>query len=123
MTNTQRPIDDNEEKPLDPAVERVRQKMTRLMVVSIGIMLIGLFAVLFAIIYKVTARDGNPQTGVASEPFEYELALPSGSRVVSHQLAGNRLTILAEEKSGNQSIIVFDLAEQRLLGRVNMTAR
>ena len=44
---------DGEEQPLDPAMERVRRKMIRLLAVSIGIMVIGLMAVLAAIVYKI----------------------------------------------------------------------
>jgi hypothetical protein len=46
--------DDLEEKPLDPDMEKVRRKMVRLLAVSIGIMFIGLMAVLGAIVYKFT---------------------------------------------------------------------
>ena len=42
----------DEDKPLDPMVENVRRRMMRLMVVSIGIMMIGLMAVLGSIVYK-----------------------------------------------------------------------
>jgi len=45
--------DTDEEQPLDPAMERVRRKMVRLMVISIGIMMVGLMAVLGAIVYKI----------------------------------------------------------------------
>ena len=39
---TTRTEDDNE-KPLDPATEKVRRKMVRLLAVSIGVMMMGLW--------------------------------------------------------------------------------
>lgn len=50
---------------LDPAMERVRQKLTRLLAVSAGIMGLGFVAVLVAVIYRVsqeTASLGDPVT-------------------------------------------------------------
>ena len=47
--------DDLDEKPLDPEMEKVRRKMVRLLAVSIGVMFIGLMAVLGAIVYKIHA--------------------------------------------------------------------
>ena len=48
------------EKPLDPAMERVRRRLARLMVVSIGVMLVGLMAVLAAVVYK-SSDSGSPE--------------------------------------------------------------
>ena len=57
----------DEEKPLDPAVERVRRRMLRLMVISIGIMMTGLMAVLGAIVYKIGSY-GEEAEAVAPAP-------------------------------------------------------
>ena len=65
-------IDEQEEKPLDPVMENVRRKMVRLQLISGGIMLVMFMAVLAAIVYKLTADEGNTQTA-ASAP----LAVPS----------------------------------------------
>ena len=55
------PADDfDDDKPLDPAMEKVRRKLARLMAVSIGIMLVGLMAVLGAVVYK-SAGSSVPQ--------------------------------------------------------------
>ncbi len=49
--------------PLDPAVERVRKKLMRLMIISIAITLILMLAVLFGIVYKIIAtRSVSKQT-------------------------------------------------------------
>lgn len=123
---SQAPTDEYDDKPLDPAVERVRRKMMRLMAVSIGIMLVGLLAVLFAIVYKISSPDANPPElgeipGTPAEaPFGASITLPSGMRIVSHDLSGNRLVLLSEGESGNQILILFDMAQGRETGRISI---
>ncbi len=62
MTKIQ-PEDDQEEKPLDPAMESVRRKMIRLQIVSGVIMFVSLMAVFGAVVYK-TMR--SPRTSQAA---------------------------------------------------------
>jgi hypothetical protein len=49
--------DDEEEKPLDPAVARVQAKLQRLMLIAGLTLGIGILAVFLAIIYRITAGD------------------------------------------------------------------
>ena len=49
--------DDEEEKPLDPAVARVQAKLQRLMLIAGLTLGIGILAVFLAIIYRITAAD------------------------------------------------------------------
>ena len=56
------PYDTDDDAPLDPAAERLRRKLVRLLLVSGGIMMLGLIAVFAAIVYKLSERGG----GVAS---------------------------------------------------------
>ncbi len=111
----------DEEKPLDPAVERVRRKMMRLMVISVGIMMIGLMAVLFAIVYKISDRNDPPAQGGAM--FETVLKLPAGGKIVSQSLSGDRLTLLVEHVSGRQVIFLFDTGKGRVVGRIDVNAQ
>ena len=92
MTNIE--PNDIDEKPLDPEVEKVRKKMVRLLAVSIGVMMIGVMAVLFAIVYKFT-RPGSPSpasqstinTGVPVDaPLIDHINLPTGFQVISVSL-------------------------------------
>jgi hypothetical protein len=48
-------IDDNEEKPLDPAVEKVRRKLVRFVAINLGLLFLALMAVLAAVVYKTGA--------------------------------------------------------------------
>ncbi len=66
----------DEEGELDPAMERVRRKLVRLLFVSSGIMVLGLAAVVAGIFYRVskmedTARVAEPVAiGVAASDLE-----------------------------------------------------
>ena len=107
----------DEDKPLDPAVERVRRKMMRLMAISVGIMMIGLMAVLIAIVYKISAR--GTQAAPVGGTFETVLPIPAGGRIVSQSLSGDRLTLLVEH-SGRQTIFLFDTATRKIVGRIDI---
>ena len=80
------PADDfDDDKPLDPAMEKVRRKLARLMAVSIGIMLVGLMAVLGAVVYK-SAGSGVPQG-----TMEAVIDLPDGFTVSDTAVSDNRI--------------------------------
>ena len=89
-----------DEKPLDPAVEAVRRRLARLMVVSIGIMMIGLLAVLGAIVYKAS---GPSQNAVTNGTF----AIPAGMTVIDQSLDGDRIALRIKSADGAQTILIF----------------
>lgn len=120
-------IGDEDEKPLDPAVERVRRKMVRLMAVSIGIMMVGLMAVLLTIVYKVTARPdkgASQMTGTnAAMPVpgsEGRIRLPAGAEILSSDLDGANVLIHLKLGDGRQQLWVYSLGEDRVIAIVGI---
>ena len=118
---------DAEEQPLDPAMERVRRKMIRLLAVSIGIMVVGLMAVLAAIVYKI--NQPVPEVAVAvhqrvpGEPMGEALAgesitLDPGTRILSHNLSNNSLSLETRLADGTRQILVYDVATKRVVARI-----
>lgn len=101
-------IDD--EKPLDPAIEAVRQRLARLMVVSIGIMMIGLLAVLGAIVYKTSG--GSQKTANSGT-----LIVPQGLNVVDQSLDGNTMALRLRGSDGRETIMLFSLDDGRVLSQ------
>ncbi len=95
MTRPQ--ADEQEDKPLDPAVESVRRKLVRFMAVNLGLLFLALMVV------------GAAQTG--------DIVLPVGARIVSQSLSGSRIAIDAELADGGREIFVYDMAAQRIIGR------
>lgn len=112
--------DDPDDKPLDPEMEKVRRKMVRLLGISIGIMFIGLMAVLGAIVYKFTRPA---ETGVASSSFapadapdESQLLLPAGFAVEQVALDGNRIAFYGRGEGGDLRILILDVESGRIVG-------
>ncbi|MEP7452203.1 fimbrial protein [Phyllobacterium sp. SB3] len=126
MANTN-PDLDGEEQPLDPAMERVRRKMIRLLAVSIGIMVIGLMAVLAAIVYKINQPVADvaatSSAAVPSQPLSAALAgesitLDPGTRILSHNLSDNTLSLETRLANGTRQILVYDVATKRVVARI-----
>ena len=122
--------DIDEEKPLDPAVERVRRKMMRLMLISIGIMMIGLMAVLGAIVYKVSARSeaakdrpgvAGRASGVPVEPgYAGRIDLPDGSEILSTALDGGNILLRVRIPGEGERLLVYSLGEDRVIATVTV---
>jgi hypothetical protein len=118
--NMARPaLNDEDEKPLDPAVEKVRRKLVRFVVINLGILFFALMVVVLAVVYK--SRTAEPAAGagfpVSGEIVEADIPLPAGARIVSQSLSGNRIAIDVELAGGARAILLYDLAERRLIGR------
>jgi hypothetical protein len=111
------------EKPLDPAAEKVRQKLIRFMIVNLSLLFIALMVVIGALVYKARNAPvaGLPSTGdvqvPAGAPLSGDIVLPVGAKVVSQSLSGNRLSIDAELADGSRAIFVYDIAERRMIGQ------
>lgn len=119
-------VDDTEEKPLDPAAERVRRKMVRFVAVNLGLLFLAVMAVLVAVVYKTF--DGGAPADAVSEipvpdgvPLELDLPLPAGSRVVGHALSGNRVSLELEGTDGKRSLLIYDIAARRVVARIALT--
>jgi hypothetical protein len=120
------PINDDE-KPLDPAVERVRRKLLRFVAINLGLLLVALMAVIGAIVYKWEPGGAHDDAGeTAAFPagdggvLTGDIALPTGARVLSHGISGNRIT-LHVEAGGAGSILIYDIGEGRIIGRFDFT--
>ena len=112
-----------EDAPLDPAAERLRRKLVRLLFISGGIMMLGFIAVFAAIVYKVgKAEEGYARTPSAAAPVDARIAVPVGYRVTATSLDGDRalLTLLAPD--GTISLMLIDLKTGATLGRYSIGA-
>lgn len=120
-------LDDEPEKPLDPAMEKVRRKMIRLLAISIGVMMAGLMAVLFAIVYKMNTRADAPATenvtaaSAGDGMMTGEIALPEGAQINSQSLSGNRILFDLSLPDGTREVAVYDMAAARFVARFALT--
>lgn len=113
MSNVE--LDQEEEKPLDPEMEKVRRKMVRLLVVSIGIMILGVMAVLAGVVYKVIEPDEDAQTVTSGSmtvpsgaPLQLTGSLPAGFKVEQVSLDGARILFYGLMADGTRSAIILD---------------
>ncbi len=123
MMTTNQTADD--EKPLDPTLEKVRRKMIRLLLVSIGIMVAGLMAVLIAIVYKANqstqvAIPATENSVPSATPVQATVNLPSGFKVTSTALSGNRILFFGEDASGQSKAYIFDTATSTLTADITI---
>ncbi|MCA0275693.1 MAG: fimbrial protein [Proteobacteria bacterium] len=115
-----------EDKPLDPAVERVRRKLVRFVAINLGLLLLALMTVVGALVYKArTSSVATPEIGgdipaPAGGQLTGEIVLPVGAKVVSQSLSGGRITIDAELVDGNRVIYLYDIAERRIVGQFSI---
>lgn len=122
------PSDDEErEKPLDPAVERVRRKLVRFVAINLGLLFLALMAVVVAIVYRASRTETPPVAAAPELPLPAEgatayseIMLPQGARIVSHSLSGGRLSLHAQLADGAGVIFVYDMAQGRMVGRFEL---
>ncbi|MBW8285857.1 MAG: hypothetical protein K0M55_19890 [Rhizobium sp.] len=120
--------DEQEDKPLDPAMESVRRKMIKLQLVSGGIMMLMFMAVLAAIVYKVTRPDGTEKPVASSglaipadQPLSLTAALPAGFSITSTALSNNQILFYGTTTDGTRKALVFDLSVGRIIADVTLT--
>lgn len=124
-----RPAIEEEDKPLDPSVERVRRKLIRFFIINLGLLFIALMAVIGGVVYK--SRTAPPAAAVAGGEIAVpagsqltgNIILPAGAKIVSQALSGNRISIDAELSDGSRSIFVYDIAQRRLIGQFAVKAQ
>jgi hypothetical protein len=114
--------DEEDDAPLSPAAERLRRKLVRLLIVSGGIMALGLIAVFAAIVYKLGegSRGASNRLSAASL-VEVDLAIPPGNRVVATALDGERALLTLEGPKGRSELLLIDLASGAVVGRYTIS--
>ena len=119
--------DDTEDKPLDPAVEKVRRKLVRFVAINLGLLFVAVMVVVGAVVYKTRTAEPPVQVGVGIPSpegvIEAEIDLPAGAAIVSHAISGDRLSIDVELADGSRTIFIYDLAERRVVGRLAVKTR
>ncbi|WP_337267581.1 hypothetical protein [Oryzifoliimicrobium ureilyticus] len=123
------PDNELEDKPLDPAMERVRRKMVRLQIVSGIIMFVSLMAVFGAVVYKTMrvpapARTPSAQSGLvpSDAPVSATAALPAGFVLQSTSFSGGQILFYGVTAQGVKKALVFDIAAGRMVADVTVTA-
>ena len=117
--------DEDDEKPLDPNLDRLRRKLIRFMGINLGLIFLALMVVVAALVYKAykappAASPASEIPTPAGEPATGDIVLPVGARIVSQSISGDRIAIDAELADGSRAIFVYDSAEKRMIGRFTL---
>jgi hypothetical protein len=124
--------DEQEDKPLDPAMDKVRRKMIRLQIVSGSVMFISLMAVFGAVVYKAVgpsktvATQSVPQNlGVptGNGPLAVTASLPQGFTIDNVSYSGGDMLFYGKLANGTRKALVFNVATGRFLADVTVDAQ
>lgn len=114
--------DNDEDKPLDPATEKVRKKLVKFSAIFMGINMLALMAVLVAIVYKISGSGGEEAAAVSSAPvepgFERFIDVPDGTQIVSASRNGNEVSMVLRLSGGKQAIWFVDIASGNVTGKL-----
>ncbi len=103
--------DTPDDKPLDPAVERVRRKLMRFVFINVGLLMVALMAVVLALVYKSRTTQPAPAAPVAAttapsgEPVAADIPVPAGATVISQALDGDRLSVVLQQPDGGTLLL------------------
>ena len=113
---------EEDDPPLDPVMERVRRKMIRLMVISVGIMMIGILAVLYTIVYKISnPSDAEDKALISGDlPLNAEIKIPPGSKVVKSFVAENRLVLEVLDSEDNPVYLIIYLSTGEVIWQLSV---
>jgi len=118
--------DDTEDKPLDPAVERVRRKLLRFVAINLGLLFAAVLVVVAAVFYKSATLEEPPMAASgdirvpSGEVLAAEIPIPAGARIVSQSLSGPRIALDVERADGGRVILVYDMAERRVVAELTV---
>ncbi len=109
----------------DPEAEAIRRKVARMMAFSAGTLMVGVMAVLFAIVYKLNGFGGQPAATVSgSVPATapgLTVKLPANAEIVSHSVSGPIMTFDVRLSDGSREIHLFDMTKNATTGIVRVT--
>jgi hypothetical protein len=94
----------------------------KILVVVMGVMLVGGTAALIAAIIDRASRH-TPTTSAPPAPRGFEhaaVALPPGARVVTAELAGDRILVRLARAEGGEALIIIDAKSGAQLGTIDL---
>ncbi len=117
------PQSNDDDKPLDPEVERVRRKLLRFMIINLAILFVAFAAVIGGFIYKsshaskrATEQEAEIRPPSGADAVSAAIAIPAGARIVSQTLSGKEVLLGLELADGSRSFLLYDLGAGRTLG-------
>lgn len=107
---TQQPADE----PLDPQVEAIRKRLVRLLVISGGIMVLGLITVLIALAYRISGSDSNEEPQMRAV---HESAAPE---VMQLEVSGNRIILVIRYEDDARTVLRVQTMDGTLISETEL---
>lgn len=117
---------DDDEAPLDPALLRVQARLRRLMLIGISTLVIGVVAVLIAIIYRFYIADDsdgrtvNLRTTITGEVTAESVGLAPNAELIEQTIDGNQMLLTFRDGADLVNIII-DTTTMEITGQLRMT--
>jgi len=117
----------DEEAPLDPALLRVQARLKRLMLIGISTLVIGVVAVLIAIIYRFYIADDslgsvNLRTTITGEITAESVGLAPAALLLEQTIDGNQMALTFQDGL-DLVIVVIDTATMQITSQLRMTGQ
>ena len=110
---------DPDDTPLDPAQLRLQARLRRLILIAGLTLGIGIFAVLAAIVYKLTAIPTAAPAPPGAMLRAAASVLPAGARLVGTNSDGYRV-VLTYEHAGGTTLMTVDPRNLAVTGRLDL---
>ncbi|GAK68917.1 hypothetical protein RRU01S_03_00850 [Agrobacterium rubi TR3 = NBRC 13261] len=119
---------EQDDQPLDPAMEKVRRKMIRLQIVSGSVMFISLMAVFGAVVYKAvgpskTATSAATNAVPSDAPVAATASLPQGFTIENVSFASGDMLFYGRLANGTRKALVFNVQAGRFVADITIDAR
>lgn len=119
---------EQDDQPLDPAMEKVRRKMIRLQIVSGSVMFISLMAVFGAVVYKAvgpskTVGTTATTTVPSDAPVAATASLPQGFTIENVSFASGDMLFYGRLANGTRKALVFNVQAGRFVADITIDAR
>jgi hypothetical protein len=116
---------DDEEAPLDPALLRVQRRLRRLMLIGISTLVIGVGAVLIAIIYRFFIADENLgrvnlRPTITGEVTAESVGLAPEATLIQQSIDGSQMVLTFQDGADIVTVII-DTTTMEIAGRFRVT--
>src|SRR5690348_17208371 len=93
----------------------------KILVVVMGVMLVGGTAALIAaIIHRASQHASTTSAPPSPRDFHAAVALPPGARVLTADLAGDRILVRLARAEGGEALIIIDAKSGSALGTIDL---
>jgi len=116
---------DDDDAPLDPALLRVQARLKRLMMIGISTLVIGVVAVLIAIIYRFYIADDsvgsvNLRTTITGEITAESVGLAPEAMLVEQTIDGTQM-VLTFQDGADLVIVIIDTNRMEVTSQLRVT--